>query len=504
MKKTHEEYISELMIKNPIIEPMEKYIDARTAIMHHCKKHDIYWKAYPCNTLKGKGCCECGKEKNKIKFTKTHEKYVEQLRKSNPDVEVLENYKDSHTPILHLCKKHNVEWKSIPSNVLRGAGCPKCGSEKISDSLSKSHEWYVEKLKCHNPYLKVIEEYAGIDTHIKHYCTKHNEYWDTTPNNALKSCGCPKCKSEKRREALGMTHEDYVKEISIKRPDIEVIGKYINLKTKITHRCLNHDFLWDTTPNNILKGCGCPKCKSTKISGKLVLSHGEYVEKLKITNPNIVVIDKYININTQILHKCTIHDFEWNITPASVLQGCGCPKCRSEKIGNSLRKTHDQYIKEVRLINHSILVLGKYIDAVTPILHKCLNDGHEWYAYPYNILSGCGCPICKESKGERTIRILLSNHNIEYIRQASFEDCRDKKPLPFDFYLPTYNSCIEYDGEQHYIAIDYFGGEEYLKYIQYHDKIKNEYCKNNGISLLRIPYYKCDDIEEELNNFLFI
>ena len=48
------------------------------------------------------------------------------------------------------------------------------------------------------------------------------------------------------------------------------------------------------------------------------------------------------------------------------------------------------------------------------------------------------------------------------------------------------------------------GGEEYFKYVQYHDKIKNEYCKNNGILLLRIPYYKFQNIKEELNNFLFI
>ena len=504
MKKTHEEYVSELIIKNPNIESIEKYIDARTPIMHHCKIHNIYWKASPCNTLSGKGCCECGKEKIKNKLTKKHEKYVEQLREKNPYVEVLENYKDSHTPILHLCKKHNVEWKSIPTNVLKGKGCPKCRGEKISNSLYKSHEWYAEELKRHNLYLKVIEEYSGMHVSIKHYCIKHNEYWETTPENALKSCGCPKCKNEIRREAMGMTHEEYIKEISIKRPDIEVVGKYINMKTKIVHRCLNHDFLWETSPENILKGCGCPKCRGEKISNNLSLSHEDYVEELKIINPNIIVLDKYKNNHTQILHKCIIHDFEWKTSPASVLQGCGCPICKGEKIGNNLRKTHIQYIEEVQLINPSIMVLGKYIDAVTPILHKCLKDGHEWYACPSNILSGYGCPICKESKGERKIRLWLNDHNIEYIQQAPFEDCIDKRPLPFDFYLPTYNSCIEYDGEQHYFPIEYFGGEEYFKYVQYHDKIKNEYCKNNGILLLRIPYYKFQNIKEELNNFLFI
>ena len=81
---------------------------------------------------------------------------------------------------------------------------------------------------------------------------------------------------------------------------------------------------------------------------------------------------------------------------------------------------------------------------------------------------------------------------------------KENKPnqLPFDFYLPKYNSCIEFDGIQHYEPVEHFGGQESYDYTVKHDKIKNEYCKNNGILLLRIPYYK--NVEEELNNFLFI
>ena len=83
----------------------------------------------------------------------------------------------------------------------------------------------------------------------------------------------------------------------------------------------------------------------------------------------------------------------------------------------------------------------------------------------------------------------------------------DINPLPFDFYLPQLNKCIEYDGGQHYFPVDFAGkgmehAEEQFRKTQYRDKIKNDYCKNNGISLLRIPYFK--NVEEELNNFLFI
>lgn len=93
----------------------------------------------------------------------------------------------------------------------------------------------------------------------------------------------------------------------------------------------------------------------------------------------------------------------------------------------------------------------------------------------------------------------LTKKNIFYIRWYGFYDCRDKKPLPFDFYLPDYLACIEADGIQHFEAVDVFGGDDYLKYVKKHDQIKTQYCNNNNIKLLRIPYFK--NIQDELDKF---
>ena len=84
----------------------------------------------------------------------------------------------------------------------------------------------------------------------------------------------------------------------------------------------------------------------------------------------------------------------------------------------------------------------------------------------------------------------LENNNINYSRQHKFEGCVYKNKLPFDFYLPNYNCCVEYDGIQHFVSSEFFGGEEKLKYIQNNDKIKNEYCNDNNIRLIRIKYNK--------------
>ena len=140
---------------------------------------------------------------------------------------------------------------------------------------------------------------------------------------------------------------------------------------------------------------------------------------------------------------------------------------------------------------------------------KCLKHNVELTATPQEILYGRGCPNCSKniSLSENIIQNILEDNNIAYIKQFCFTDCRDKAPLPFDFYLPEYNICIEYDGEQHYRPVN-FGGidderaKENFILTQQHDEIKNAYCKNNNIDLIRIPYWEKKNIKECLSNSL--
>lgn len=109
-----------------------------------------------------------------------------------------------------------------------------------------------------------------------------------------------------------------------------------------------------------------------------------------------------------------------------------------------------------------------------------------------------GCPRCQNSKGEDRIEYLLNLLKIKFIRNKKFKSCKNKRVLPFDFYLPDFNLCIEYDGIQHYESIEIFGGDDKLKYQKLLDNIKNEWCINNNIDLLRISYKNYDDIENIL------
>jgi very-short-patch-repair endonuclease len=114
-----------------------------------------------------------------------------------------------------------------------------------------------------------------------------------------------------------------------------------------------------------------------------------------------------------------------------------------------------------------------------------------------NHLLGHGCPNHKISAGENKIISYLSEKNIIFETQKTFENCKNIRKLPFDFYLPDYNICIEFDGRQHYIISEYFGGIENYNNISKRDKIKTKYCLENNIKLLRIKYN--ENIIEKIN-----
>ena len=149
----------------------------------------------------------------------------------------------------------------------------------------------------------------------------------------------------------------------------------------------------------------------------------------------------------------------------------------------------------------SIAVLTEYQNDRTKVELLCNNCSHQWKATPNNLLHGTGCPNCAGSKGEKQINRLLTELSLPFKAQYKFPDCINERPLPFDFAVLGSSSqspilLIEFDGEQHFRAVDYFGGQPTLKRTQQNDRIKNAYCEKHSIPLLRIPYTEQDNIEQ--------
>lgn len=237
------------------------------------------------------------------------------------------------------------------------------------------------------------------------------------------------------------------------------------------------------------------------------LTHEEFMEKFYEKNKNaenIEILGEYVNNRTKIKCKCKIDGYKWEMIPSNLLSNQGCPKC-----SGNIKKTTEEFKQEIKDVNDNIEILGEYKGALTKIKVRCKIDEYEWETMPNSLLNGYGCPKCNESKGEKRVAKFLDSKNIKYKPQYKFDDCRNKKELPFDFYIPSLNIAIEYDGEDHYMIILRGGKNDtyeraFNRFVstKVRDTIKTIYCKENNIKLIRIPYWDFDKIEEILEKEL--
>ena len=261
---------------------------------------------------------------------------------------------------------------------------------------------------------------------------------------------------------------------------------YINSYSKVKIICQIHGE-FEQTPKNHLRGCNCPKCSSYLKSGRN-LNKESFIEKsnLKHSYKYDYSLVNYINSYSKIKIICPIHGI-FEQKPFHHYNGHGCQKCSNDfkSFNDFLEKAHQ--IHDLKY-DYSLV---NYIDTHIKIKIICPIHG-IFEQRPHHHYNGSGCPKCKNSKGETIISNFLKTQKIIFIPQKKFDDCKFKYPLPFDFYLPEQNICIEYDGEQHFKPMNIWGGYENFELIKIRDNIKTEYCKKNGIKLLRIKYNEID------------
>jgi len=200
----------------------------------------------------------------------------------------------------------------------------------------------------------------------------------------------------------------------------------------------------------------------------------------------------YTNNKNKSIITCPFHG-DFLMKPENHLNGNECPECKRVKYNQNeaIEKCFNMHGNKY---DYSKFI---YINSTTKSIIICKKHG-EFMQTPAHHWNGNGCPICKESKGENLVRNILIKKNIKYITQHKFKDCRGKRHLlPFDFYLPDLNVVIEYQGRQHYNKTGTW--ESAFEKTILTDKIKKEYCMNNNINLLEIPYY-----EKNVENIILV
>ena len=217
----------------------------------------------------------------------------------------------------------------------------------------------------------------------------------------------------------------------------------------------------------------------------------------------ILLSSEYKNMHGKLYFKCKRH-IDKGVQTTNFEQVLHyknqCKYCKAENISKREHYKIKKKTYEFKIIceeNNWIYKGFTVINNTTYILYVCKNHtdiGIQRIRIDH-LLNGVKCPYCNISKGESRIEKFLINNDIEYKREYSFCDCKNKGRLRFDFYLPTYNLLIEYQGKQHYEPIYGMGGTtKYIKQI-YNDNIKRNYCINNKIFLLEISYREFENIE---------
>lgn len=262
--------------------------------------------------------------------------------------------------------------------------------------------------------------------------------------------------------------------------------EYKNTHSKIGVMCEN-GHKSEQLVKNLSKGHGCNICGNKRASDKQRRKIDDVIEDFNKIHSNRYDYSKFNYHRNRIPSTimCSEHGgFEQDAT--SHLKGSGCPKCSGNR-----RFTNDEFIEKSKSI-HSIPYnydLVEYENMHKKVKISCPLHG-IFEQSPNSHTMGKGCPKCGQSVGEMMIEKFLQKNNINYISQKRFRDCRFINELLFDFFLPDYNTCIEFNGIQHYYPIAIFGGDTTLELNRKRDKIKYDYCFNNNINLIIIKQDK--------------
>ena len=185
----------------------------------------------------------------------------------------------------------------------------------------------------------------------------------------------------------------------------------------------------------------------------------------------------------------------FEMTPHNFLRGERCPKCAGKN------KTSDEFFKMAAEKHGDKYDYSEseFKNMGTKIKIKCRKCGKYFWQTPTIHSRGIGCPFCKESHGESEVEKILVENNIRFEREKRFEGCRYKNTLPFDFYLPDYNTVIEYQGIQHFKDVSIFkdGNEAVRK----RDAVKREFCMKKSIKEAEISYL--DNVREKMMDILY-
>ncbi len=396
---------------------------------------------------------------------KSKETFLSEVMIASPNVDLLEDYTSSTTPLLCRCKKCGHEWKGHPRSLLRGINCPECGFRLGGGKVNRrTHTEFIEELSAISPSIEVLGTYKNAQTKILCRCKTCGYSWETTPNSLLRGSGCQKCAG-----LYPWTTEGFKEKISTINSSIIVLGEYKNNRTKIKCKCATCSFEWDANPSNLLSGHGCPRCGDV-----LTKTNEQFIQEAqKGINPNVELLGKYVTAKTPIKCRCKVCGYEYETLPANIIKGFGCAKC-----AGSAKKTKDEFETQLAMIDPTVIVLDEYINHFTKLRCRCTRCGNEWLSTPANLLAGHGCQRCSRASTSFMEQYVLSALSLVLGKDNMLSRDKATIGMEVDIISPTYKIAVE-------IGAWYWHKNRISRDIE-----KQKLCNSKGIRLFSV-YDSC-------------
>lgn len=427
-------------------------------------------------------------ETKKRRVRRTPDSYKLEVNElTNGEYSVPGRFRNTGFKITHCHEKCGHEWEVSPNNfIYSGSRCPNCAN---SSKKRKSNEQFLSEV-----YELVGDEYTFLETYTKAIDktkVRHNtcglEY-EVRPSLFLQGSRCPGCAHDNRQGIGGamLSHGIYCARVETQVGDeYSVLSEYRGAKVKVLMRHNLCGKEYEVRPDIFLGGARCVGC-THKLRTRFEDSIGDSYVLLEDA--------RFITDKALVKHRECGREFTAQLS--GLVNGkTGCPHC-----ANLYMMSDVEFRKRVYdLVGEEYVFQEPFVNMRTHIEVKHVACGHSYKVNPSAFLSGKGCANCAVSKGEECVKESLNSIGVEYDREKVFHYLGRNR---FDFFIPSLNAAIEYDGEQHFRSVEFFGGEDSLRQIQRADALKNDFCEYMGIDLLRIPYWEFDNIDEIVTNFI--
>lgn len=420
-------------------------------------------------------------------------------QKFGSEYNVIGDYVNSTTKINVQHNPCGTVMPVAPNHFLEGVyRCPTCRAKE------REARFKTKLFDLVGDEFELVGAFKGVDhlTDFKH--TVCGRVFQAKPQMMLTTHRCLLCTS------LDGKRTSYAKKLQARFGDAYELLDYQPSPGKVTVRHNVCGTVFSASGYRLLnaKNTGCRYCEDRASAHTL-----EYAKSVFNEAGLELLAETYQDNDTLMPYVCKKHrnaGVQYRTLRGLTRTVCGCAVCAREVAASKIRLSEDYCRQCTENLGYKF-VSANIVDNHTEISYICPKHpelGIQAKKANDLINTGKGCPGCSESKGERFVRAYLNEHNLSYVTQKRFDDLRGVHGgmLSYDFWIPSENTLIEFNGAQHYAPATTFSvdkADELFKTQQIHDARKKTYAEQHGINLIVIPYTRIKAVGKILDEVFY-